>query len=799
MKALYIFSLISVCYTSAFAGTCNLPNMDISTLIDTSSPGESNVASKKIIPHLDFEYLGAFTTPELDEFSIPYGGGTYYKNGDPNNVDGDIDAGGKPEFPGSLFVTGSLKNRTFAEISIPKPQIRSDKNWQLLPKATVLQKPSEITEGWTWYVNGQAPGSFTDNTTWSTKDVLVVGPDEGLPQEHLLWIMSKEYTEGPYENNVNPLTGKKDIPIMLLGSCDIKFDDSDGINSRGHWRLTPDFPSLYAAYLFKIPQWWADKNSKGKTIIAGQNRNSIEGSQGITMHAFSFAPESFPPPDKTILPSESLLQYTNGVDDYDTSGMMNYYMTANTPGDGTWVSIGNKNAIVFLTTHAERNRVGDTRYDCIPQYIYGTPPLDMSFANEAKGFTGGPYQYALLFFDPEYIAKYKPGSFQPEPYAMMQLGEYAFSATNSGKNIKGQISYDETNNLLYVEEIPELTATAARSVFHVFRLKDKGTNLDRTPPTTPSNLQITSVSSSAISISFEPGNDLETKTWHVILRNGFPISYIEPGKTTFTDTFVGAWRERGVNNFLYKVSAFDTNVNYSGWSNTVMHQFENDDYSDIVYYHDCESFGNAQIAGGDPKVYPEVNGHIRHNITPVLEHGSWAQHEYSMKPDIGVHIPIQGNMNLEHGRLGFSASQIAGSAGFGSEAPRPAVSTNNNEDDFSVIVTAYDPATSSGSVRVAYRGISETYSLPFRYDDIDGLLHMEFKFENNSCTTFIGGIEAGTITSSQPFTATELIFLKYKEQVPVSKCAIDGIMFSSDLNRNLYKIRGETNIVTNIN
>jgi chitodextrinase len=88
---------------------------------------------------------------------------------------------------------------------------------------------------------------------------------------------------------------------------------------------------------------------------------------------------------------------------------------------------------------------------------------------------------------------------------------------------------------------------------------------DRTAPTTPTNLRITSSGPSSISLEWDASNDNSGKFWYIVQGCGGTIR-VDPPTTTFTHTKL--WPDR---TYSCSVYAVDAAGNRSGTSNVVTH------------------------------------------------------------------------------------------------------------------------------------------------------------------------------------------------------------------------------------
>jgi chitodextrinase len=87
---------------------------------------------------------------------------------------------------------------------------------------------------------------------------------------------------------------------------------------------------------------------------------------------------------------------------------------------------------------------------------------------------------------------------------------------------------------------------------------------DRTAPTTPTNLRITSTGPTSISLAWDASTDNSSNWWYCIQRDGLGCMRVNPPQTTFSNSYL--WPNT---TFNYSVVALDAAGNRSGRSNTV--------------------------------------------------------------------------------------------------------------------------------------------------------------------------------------------------------------------------------------
>jgi chitodextrinase len=88
--------------------------------------------------------------------------------------------------------------------------------------------------------------------------------------------------------------------------------------------------------------------------------------------------------------------------------------------------------------------------------------------------------------------------------------------------------------------------------------------LDRTPPTTPSNLHITTSTATSVSLAWTRSTDNSSRFWYCVQTNGSGCIRVDPPRTTLTRTFSLPNRT-----FTFSVYAVDAAGNRSANSNTV--------------------------------------------------------------------------------------------------------------------------------------------------------------------------------------------------------------------------------------
>ena len=459
----------------------------------------------RINPTTDLEYLGAFRVPTESSggTSWSYGGEGlgYWPNGDPT--------GPSDGFTGSLFGIGHGDVNYVSEITIPVPVISPTKNLSDLNRATTLQPFTDVSNGRMYsYVQ--------------VNDVQYLPAQGAQTTDKLYWSMYDYYV--PAEEK-------------LLGWSELDFTN---LNSTGAWKLTvPSLNSTAAQvrHLLEIPQGWADVYTPGKYLAASRRRpGQSGGSYAPSLYAIAPWNDGNPPPDGAALSTVQLMYYPSAA--YAPPGAGSTHEFA----DGAWLAVGSKQALIFAGTKT----VGS--YDNGLEY-YGSP--HPHFGEGSKGQHADPNFASILFYDPDDLAAVAQGTmepYEPQPYAQINLQQYMFNDNPSAVDALGGVAYDRDHQLLYVME---KKVDANKPIVHVWSVADNGVSaLDTTPPIPPEGLQLDSVSSSSVQISWSASTDNVGVGGYVVYRNGIPVDMTDG--TTLTDTSVSP-----AITYNYSVVAFD--------------------------------------------------------------------------------------------------------------------------------------------------------------------------------------------------------------------------------------------------
>jgi hypothetical protein len=291
-----------------------------------------------------------------------------------------------------------------------------------------------------------------------------------------------------------------------FGWCELDFSN---LQSQGTWRLDDFAFSATSRYLFDVPQEWADAYTPDKYLAGGRCRIPNNGSWGPALYVFGPWNDGNPPSDGASLDAVQLLKYGSELTVRDFSHSDDWQ-------DGAWLTVGGKSAVVIAGMRALRTAASGLEY-------YGEPGVD---GCGYKGYHAEPYYGAVLFYDPYLLAQVVHGTLQPhevQPYAELNVEDYLFQQ-GCRRGILGGVGYDRQRNLLYVLEKYVEGYYARKPIVHVWRVVDDGQPPDSEPPSVPSNLQLTGVTSTTVGFGWDAAYDDVHLAGYIVYRNGAPAA-----------------------------------------------------------------------------------------------------------------------------------------------------------------------------------------------------------------------------------------------------------------------------------
>jgi hypothetical protein len=145
---------------------------------------------------------------------------------------------------------------------------------------------------------------------------------------------------------------------------------------------------------------------------------------------------------------------------------------------------------------------------------------------------------------------------------------------------------------------------------------------DRTPPTTPTNLQATSLSQTSVTLAWDPSTDKSGTITYSVYKDGQPFT-VPQGQTTYTID----WLSPG-QTYSFYVTASDSALNQSGRSNTVTVTTPRDTTPPTAPELSASVRGPSQVSltwtrSTDDITWWTLGYRIFANGAPVTEHVNW--------------------------------------------------------------------------------------------------------------------------------------------------------------------------------
>ncbi len=390
------------------------------------APTESlPIPAHRLMPE-HFTYQGAFRLP--DEFAWGALDLAYYPSGD----------GGR----GSLFVTGfqglldaNLEpcyegsrgcNAYFGEVSIPAPTQAA--NWEDLPMASFVQGMAVFDGGLVQTVHE----AYT-----FVSGIAYVPAQGSQTSDKLYGSLNAWYPEGSFGDSTFPT---------------IWFSELDGSQARGMFHVGPPEPPFHGikmgAYLFTVPQAYADRYLGGRTLVTGRARGTAPpdseglagegsiagGSQGPTLIAFRAWETEHPSGNLDALP---MLYYRVrypgcagpdiGVGGQATDCDFPGYTMCDDWTGAAFLQAGDRAAIAIAGLKGTTNcyYCGDP-VDDSECHVRPLPGECDRMCDESRGYHCGPYLRQILLYDTVQLGEVALGEREPWsvlPYAIWQPPE----------------------------------------------------------------------------------------------------------------------------------------------------------------------------------------------------------------------------------------------------------------------------------------------------------------------------------------------------------------------------------------
>jgi hypothetical protein len=401
----------------------------------------------------DLSYQGAFRLP--DDFNWGALGMSYYPPGDGGRgsllVTG-FQAPYSPDHPGEVCWNPSWScNAYYGQVLIPR--LTKAPNWEDLPQASLVGTMINFDNGLAATVH---------------REYLFISDIEYFPRtgtqtkNKIYGAINVWYAEGVF--------GENTFPTIWMANL-------DGSGVRGMFHVGPESVPYHGrkmgAYLFTVPQWYADRYLGGRRMITGRSRGTPArgeepvttdgGSQGPTLFAFQPLDSDNPSGNLDALP---LLYYRvkfpgcagPNVGDPLLCDYPGFTMCDDWTG-GAFVDNGSHRAILLLG------------YKGLGTNCYDEPPVECNdpCSNE-HGYHCHPYERQILFYDVHSLGDIATGLRNPWsvlPYNVWRPTEFYLSG-NVCWNVGG-MCFDTTNGRLFMIE-RGLGGDTNASVVHVWSL-----------------------------------------------------------------------------------------------------------------------------------------------------------------------------------------------------------------------------------------------------------------------------------------------------------------------------------------
>lgn len=409
-------------------------------------------AQERIQPG-DLAYLGAFRLPEASggsDWTYSGNAAAHYPYGDP---DGSADG-----FPGSLYAAGNDTQLSVSEITIPAPRISTTKNVDELNQARMLQPFSGVLAGLFSYMEQ---------------------PRVGLG----------------YSEDVQDAGGGKIHYCLGMHLQDTGFEPSHGWFDLNLSNPQVKGPMVFGGYtgyvtndyVCEIPKEWANAHTPGQYLATGRAREGPWAGGGPAL--FAYNPGNEGRRGSTLKSITPLLLY--GVQNPGTpelsggsSQRLPDYSDSDRYRGCAWLTAGKKAAVVFVGTKAlGKSWYGfangvEWDYECgQPGHKPCPQPPDWPYDN--RGYWAEDFRAQMLFYDPKDLAAVASGkmkTWQPRPYAVMDLSPYLFDPDYNKddlirykRDFVNSACFDRKNGLLYIME--PVVDEDGRGVVHVFKVK----------------------------------------------------------------------------------------------------------------------------------------------------------------------------------------------------------------------------------------------------------------------------------------------------------------------------------------
>lgn len=393
-------------------------------------------------PWTDFSYAGGFRLPVTGagDWSWASAGLAWRPDGNPGRNPAS-------ELPGSLYALSRTQTGVGA-FTIPKP-VRSGRlsDW---PRARTLIPVREIFPR-IYGGNTYPPGG----ADWAVSSLAYHSGGHGV---------------GPrlYYGRCNFFGTEAEAPSH--GWFDLGLNAGHGAWHIGGRPPANICPSLTARFACAIPQAWADRHARGRSLLIGNNflSGGPEIRNGPNLYAIApWAPGSLPGNGGAV-PAKRLLKYSPIGE--ITRQVANWRIDRNAEG-AAWIEHGGKTALVL----SYRRPMGDGWYgdEAGNNFTFYNIPAPPS-GGEGAGATR--FRNELMFFNPADLAAVADGTMSPwapQPYLTYDLAQFSF-ITNRPYPESGAICFATNGYLFFMEHNGEVSPSVGENgLIHAWNLASR--------------------------------------------------------------------------------------------------------------------------------------------------------------------------------------------------------------------------------------------------------------------------------------------------------------------------------------
>ncbi len=420
-----IITIISLFTISAVSNQCAAAPEDVSggevekvkEIEEVDRETGDITISKQLVQPGDLIYQGAFRLPEGSNGTSWEWGGTamtYYPGGDP----------GGPEdgYPGSIFATGHEWEQQISEISIPVPVISETKDVDDLNTAITLQDFHDIRGDLFGYLELPRVG-------------LEYLPGQGGQKTDKLYYCWGQHMQ---EGDDGPSHGWLEL-------------DLSNPQREGPWKIEGQIKYTTTDYIFAIDEDWASMNTPGNLLATGRFRDGGQGTQGPSLIAYGPWNEGDPPLPETSLSNIPLLFYSSVYDDMEALNSMENYHHSDEWSGGAWLDYGDSSAVIFVGIKG----LGNCWYGFYDGTVWPEEPPYPEEGPGERGWWPDDFVAQMIFYNTEDLAQVARGeieSYEPQPYATMNIDDVLYSIPEFELRHLGAVSFDKKRGMIYLIE-----------------------------------------------------------------------------------------------------------------------------------------------------------------------------------------------------------------------------------------------------------------------------------------------------------------------------------------------------------